>query len=702
MNGTRAPFFRLVAALAALVSLGWVLTGQAGRLAPHRVSLVTDWSHRHVIFPHTRSVEREAFLQQDPRYWQQVYRRELPRNSVSARLPGFVHALPVKVHSPHSDWAENLGSTGTAGAGNYPAKYSFDITTPHCVTDYVVYSTGLAGAPGPGPGGQADIVAFNNLYNGCSGLGPVPSVYWAYNTSGGTSGTVKTSPVISLDGSQVAFVQTDGVSAATLVILTWATPSGTINNPIAPPSLPNGSYRGCTAPCMTTIPLMHGITPLNDTTSSIFYDYKNDVAWVGGTFGWLHKIMGVFNGTPTELIDGTFPVQVNASTWISSPVYDRISGRVFVGDDGGFLYAVDATTGAVTQSGQLAVGTGLTTGPLVDSANGFVYVFSASDGTSAAVYQLSTMFGAGTPGTEVTVGNGGTTNPMFLGGFDSEYYTSGTATGNLYVCGNTGGSPTLYQIPSTMGILGSSNLFTDLSSNASVAACSPVTDLPNPNTTGGSSERVFVSVQDNGRAAGCGAAGCLYNFVVTPWKPSIPYTVGQRILSSTLHIETVIQAGTSSASPPIWTNGAGLTVTDNNVTWLDQGALHSVLPAQWTVLHAYAAGSRIVDSNNNVEVVTLTGSGVSGASQPGWSMTPGATTSDGLVGTAVTWTNAGPIATFSFPAAGGTSGIIEDNVAAPGVLPGVSQVYFTTLQDQSCGSTGTGGCAVQVSQPGLQ
>jgi hypothetical protein len=36
-----------------------------------------------------------------------------------------------------------------------------------------------------------------------------------------------------------------------------------------------------------------------------------------------------------------------------------------------------------------------------------------------------------------------------------------------------------------------------------------------------------------------------------------------------------------------------------------------------------------------------------------------------------------------------------------GTLAGTSQIYFTTLSDQVCGTSGTGGCAVQASQPGL-
>jgi len=52
-----------------------------------------------------------------------------------------------------------------------------------------------------GAAGQASIIAYNDVYSGC---GTVPSVSWAYNTNGGT---ISTSVALSLDGTQLAFVQ---------------------------------------------------------------------------------------------------------------------------------------------------------------------------------------------------------------------------------------------------------------------------------------------------------------------------------------------------------------------------------------------------------------------------------------------------------------------------------------------------------------
>jgi hypothetical protein len=60
-------------------------------------------------------------------------------------------------------------------------------------------------------------------------------------------------------------------------------------------------------------------------------------------------------------------------------------------------------------------------------------------------------------------------------------------------------------------------------------------------------------------------------------------------------------------------------------------------------------------------------------------------------------TTKSPAATTS--ATGGTSGIVIDNSAIAG---GASQVYFTPLANQLCTTSGgTGGCAIQASQAGL-
>ena len=324
---------RSAAGFSGLMILGWVLTGQAAKPAKQGIPLPTDWSHRHLIFSRPGSAEQLARVSKDPRYQQQLHRQGESLNCrqtkpISERLlfPAEIRGKKHKIGNGF--WAEDLGSGASVGAGNYPAKFSVNSTTANCgggpaQPDFVVYSTGVAGSSG-----QASIVAFDNLYSGCGGGTPpvpVPSVYWAYNTLG----TVLTSPLISLDGTQVAFVETNG-SSAFLVVLKWATSDGTVFSPRTLTVTPAATYSGCGAPCMTELAL-----GADDTASSVFYDYTNDIGWVGDASGLLHKIIGVFKGTPTEITTGGFPVQVSTTT-LSSPVYDSLSQNVFVGDLGWF------------------------------------------------------------------------------------------------------------------------------------------------------------------------------------------------------------------------------------------------------------------------------------------------------------------------------------------------------------------------------
>jgi hypothetical protein len=705
MNRTAARFLRLGVSLSGLVVLAWVLTGHAAK--PAQEGLPTDWSHQHVIFSQPATFEQVHQVTSDPRYWQQWYRQNVTRVlSEDSATPGDEASMDP---GSQGDWSQNLGNNASAGAGNYPAKFSFSITTANCggatTPDYVVYSTGLTGS-----GAQASVVAYDNLYSGCGGT--VPSVYWAYNTGG----KVLTSPVLSLDGTQVAFAQTSG-GLAGVVLLKWkASATETVSSPGVPTSVSAALYLTCVAPCMTEVFLHDGIgVAVDDTTSSPFYDYTNDIAWVGGARGWLHKITGVFNGIPTEVNTGGFPVQVSppSTNPLYNPVYDRVSRNVFVGDAGGFLYRVASATATVTKSAQLDFGAGLVESPILDQTNGLVYVFSSSDGTTncatvacSAVYQLGTTFASGATGSKVTVGTSvavGTLpnpSPLFIGGFDSTYYSSVGATGNLYVCGNTGLSPTLYRVPISAGAFGTAVAVAVLTPASRLPACSPVTDFSNPNTSIGKAEHVFFSVQNYGRPTACTNKGCVMNFVDMPWQASTHYNVGQQILvlrlaNNNLYLNVAVVAGTSGATIPVWSAATGATKVDGGVTWLNQGPTTATALAAWTPNHSYGNQARIFDGTN-VEV--LPNGGMAGSTTPTWNTTVGGNTTDNVL----TWINAGPWPNAALIATSGTGGIIIDNTVGSGTLAGASQVYFFTLANQVCGTSGTGGCAVQASQSTLQ
>jgi hypothetical protein len=202
-------------------------------------------------------------------------------------------------------------------------------------------------------GGQASVIAYNNLYAGtgtssCEATNP--SVYWSYNTNFdaagvATTGTVQTSPVLSLDGSKVAFVETRTAAngGAILRLLKWnAGDGGAINSAIAPTIATVWTADGLTGHCPVSGACMISIVFKNvepDTASSPFYDNQRDSIYVGDDNGRLHKMINAFGlsgATPSE-VAGSWPIKVDNAAMLTSPTLDPVSGNIFVEDSSGIL-----------------------------------------------------------------------------------------------------------------------------------------------------------------------------------------------------------------------------------------------------------------------------------------------------------------------------------------------------------------------------
>ena len=429
------------------------------------------------------------------------------------------------------------GGAATMGAGNYPAKYSFSTTDAgNCggtaQPDYVVYNTGAVGSTT-----SANIIAYDNIYSGCGGT--VPTVYWSYFTG---SGTVATSPVLSLDGTKVAFIESGSPSgSATLRIIQWNGGEGSdYKSPVAPKNLytnPGSGAAWSTCPagesCMISVPFQaagtHGNT---DTISSPWYDYDSDTLWVGDSGGYLHEFTNVFGTVnpsvgPAEVNNGTWPVLVYAAHALASPVLDNAQGYLFVGDSGGFFNAV-STAGAYTPP-FAPIGLAVNDGPLVDVTAGTQYVavscdesttaLCSSDPGTSEIYQFNYTGGLLTEGDQVSLGTYSTSIPIYAGTFDNTYYLNegATPTGTIWICGNPGGNPTLYAVTILNGTMTSATAGPKVSSATGTSAtCSPVSEFYNGTTD---TDYVFVSPQNEGTpvaATGCTASvGCVISYTVS-------------------------------------------------------------------------------------------------------------------------------------------------------------------------------------------
>jgi len=311
---------------------------------------------------------------------------------------------------------------------------------------------------------------------------------------------------------------------------------------------------------MTTITFSGSGTP-TDTNSSPFYDFApgSDTLYVGDDQGHLHKFTGVFRGTPAES-GAPWPVTLTANSRTTGPVFDFSSGKVFVADRGGLLYAVDASTGAVVKSGGIDIADGIREAPLLDSTNGQIYIFAADDASNGAtgVTRFTTSFAAGTSGSQtIDIGTGGTSR-IHSGTFDNAFYSGGA--GNLYVCGNAGGNPTLYQIPVTAtGVLSTANTGPSLAT--AMTACSPITEVYNPNATGGPKDWIFLSVQASGTTTppiSCpSVAGCIVAFdvtsgaVLTPAKTTAATGAASGGTSGVV-VDNTVGAGTLSGASQVY------------------------------------------------------------------------------------------------------------------------------------------------------
>jgi hypothetical protein len=467
--------------------------------------------------------------------------------------------------TPRIDWGMSLLGGTSAGIGQYPAKFSFDVNAPpDCSNDFVVFNSNHNGSAAT----VANVVAFNQLYSTQGSAGGLcaqdgPSVYWSYFTG---TGVAQTSVALSLDGSKVAFVENN--SAATLRILKWKAGegSGAASPAAVDQDISGSSWSACNAgnSCIASIQFS---TNTGDPRSAPYVDYANDVIYVGDIFGVLHKFTGVFNGTPAEVSTG-WPITVNSGKTLTSPVYDSVSGNIFVGDSSGRLsYVREANStagscsvgsppclGATTQ--QVGAAGSIVDGPIVDSTSGFVFAVNGTDTLHhGTILQANTAL---TSAVQFSIGGTISTGSLYNGAFDQTYLNSaaGSVAGFMYVCGKDPANtnrPAIYQLSFTSaGVLNSVGTPLLMNSTNSTS-CSPVTEINNTGSSSASGDWIFFSIGNfaanaspipttsncrTGVNASTGGRGCLIGINVTnaanpainsggTWPPATTYFTAQ-------------------------------------------------------------------------------------------------------------------------------------------------------------------------------
>ena len=591
MNRLRSTpsYLRFLVPASVLVASVFILIG-AAQIPRQRVSSVEDWTHHHLLYSRPSTWATAWKVQQEPRYWQQKIRRgEMnesravsnsratfdDRESAESRRfensandgPGADWARdpfrfrggpwhgPERAVSFERDWGTSLGVNGSTGVpvnGTtwfpvYPAKFSFDTTaTPDCTKDFVVFPTTLAGASG----GQASIVAYDKLYSAPTGTTlcgtTAPAVYWSYNTNfnatgAATTGTIATSPIISADGSKVAFIENDGGSGAVLHLLKWnaGDGGGSISTALNPAI--KTSWTTCPATsCLISITFANASV---DTGSSPFYDYTRDTLYVGDNGGILHKFINVFGitgATPSEVTTGGWPVTVDNTFALNSPVLDGTSGNIFVTDLNGtlsFVRETFSTVGACKTGSPPCISSttvvpsqihSLIDAPIVDSSTQKVFVFYANyDGTNMAVVQSDTALSGKVP---TLAGSKLNQRHMHVGAFDNTYLSGTGNTGRLYLCGGSAtGQPTLMRVgfnnsaatfpnkTGTMDTTVDASPTLEVVSSLNAVDCGPLTEFFNANAPAASQDQLFFGVAGDSVSPTCVTAGvgCVMSVNIT-------------------------------------------------------------------------------------------------------------------------------------------------------------------------------------------
>ena len=507
------------------------------------VGVVDDWSNHHIAFRNEGSaadalaggrLERWYKNVGNERYIMQGMRRN-PLSRAVLSAPDFASRMallnppvdfaPIGKSTPSrvvikADWNIDVGPKGV-GPGQFPAKYSFN--GAQSASDLLVLNTNETGSTT-----SAQIMGINALYT-------TPVVVFAYYNSSDTADVANSSVIFDGLGDQVAYI-TVNASHAYLNVLRFETTSGNgtaYGAAVAiTPSASAAAFTTCKAGSGACLYRVEFANAANNTNSAPFYDYHDDLLYVGDNSGDVHEFTGVFLGTVAESGNPWATTGTTAPEAIlTGPVYDGTN--VYVGCNNGKAYLIPvATPGTVTASEQLTSTEtgyiGINDAPLLDASGGNLFFSVASDAINSGSGNVrvptgtTTAFNSDYYAIDYTALRTAAWKdiPSYVGSFDNVYYTSGATatTGYLTDCNIYGGGGLYFdpQLIDNYKTLNGNFTYVPnyMAVSASSIACSPQTEVFN-----GTNDYAFFSVASapstTGTSPACQSAdGCIYGLII--------------------------------------------------------------------------------------------------------------------------------------------------------------------------------------------
>jgi len=615
------------------VSLSAGLAGTP-RPASERMGHVVDWTTRHVLYPQGASLRALAIGQRDPRaYWNYM---RLVQASNALQISAALRRGPRRPVRPlphHVDWSVSLGAAGAA-PNMFPAKFSFYVNAaPDCTNDYIVFPINANATAA-----QANIAAFNNLY---SGAGSPASCFTSIAASPGGATEAGTTVTITTTAAH-------GYSVNETVVVSGVAVAGY-----------NGTWRVTAVPTATTFTYTVGLAGLPNSGGGMASGPTVTWAYQAGAGTSRIRTSPVLSqdGAKVAFVDGNNPANFHVLT----PTAGQGTVTAPATPTAAQLVTVALTTGADSNSS-----------PFVDYFNDIAYVGT----NNGRIFKITGVF-KGTPtlaGAPWPLTAGATTLTEPVIDFNNGNIFVGSANGNLYGFTSVGAA-----IPNSPTAIGSGR------------ATGGIADAPIIDEMNG---LIYVATGDNAARA---------NAVVAQTGTSNFSTVRTAPIGTT-NVAPIHSGTFNDAYFTVSTNMIGTTsewffyvcgvATGGPTSPVLYRVGFTGTPPQ---LNAAADATNVSLSANNGEQCSPLTELKNGVDRIFLGLRTSAQVEFFDISTTTTPTLGGTGGVAPVPEAGGTSGIIIDNVSN---IAQASSIYFSTITNSA--NCGAHRCAVKLTQGGLQ